>query len=191
MKRALSLVLLLLSGCISYCRFEPTVDKASRGNRSAIAEAGELGRPRVPSTAEHLPSIFDAWNAIAPNLSSTSAETRLVAVEALRHLSERAPDIYRNHFEGQFEASLRDPSPEVRWRAAWAKGRLQESSPALREAALDRDPLVASAACEALGAAHDDQAVANLRRALRRDGEVGDAAAAALERITGVAPVRT
>lgn len=185
MKRALVLALLVLPGCISYCRFGPVLERAGRGNRSAIAEAGELGRPRVPSTAEQLPNLLEAYRAVAPNLSSTSVETRLVAVEALRHLAERAPDVYRNHFAGIFEASLADPFPEIRWRAAWAKGRLQESSPALRAAALDPDDLVAEAACDALGVAHDDLALPSLVRALERAEPVSKAARVALGRMTG------
>ncbi|MEZ0230564.1 MAG: HEAT repeat domain-containing protein, partial [Planctomycetota bacterium] len=132
-----------------------------------------------------LPSVLEAFQAVAPNLSSTSTETRLVALEALRHLAERAPDIYRNQYPNLFEAPLADSSREVRWRAAWAKGRLLESSPALRAAALDRDELVAEAACEALGAAHDDQALPVLVRALDRAGPVSKAASAALTRATG------
>src|SRR5206468_3643373 len=121
-------------------------------------------------------SMLEAFRSVAPNLSSTSAETRLVALEALRHLAERAPDIYRNHFAAVFEAPLADPSSEVRWRAAWAKARLRESSPALRAAALDREEIVAEAACEALGAAHDDLASPVLLRALDRSGPVATAA---------------
>jgi HEAT repeat protein len=183
--RALLLVLLVLPGCISYCRFEPTLHAAARGDRAAIAEAGDLGRPRVPSTAEHLPPVREAFEAIAPGLSSTNAEMRLVALEALRHLAERAPDVYRNYFPGTFESPLSDPSPEVRWRAAWTHARLLESSDALRRAALDPDDLVAEAACLALGAAHDDEAFTVLLAALARPGPVERAARSALTRITG------
>ncbi len=184
--RSLSLLALVtFTGCISYCRFDPVLERARRGDRSAISEAGELGRPRVPSTAEHLPSVLEAVKAVAPNLSSTSVETRLVTLEALRHLAERTGDVYRNHLPGLFESSLADPSPDIRWRAAWAKGRLLESSPALRAAALDADELVAEAACEALGAAHDDRAFPSLLRALDRNGPVAKAATTALTRLTG------
>ena len=187
MKRSFRLLpaLLVLPGCISYCRFDPTLRAAARGDRAAIAEAGELGRPRVPSTAEHLPSMKEAFEAVAPGLSSTNAGQRLVSLEALRHLAERAPDIYRNNFPGLFESPLSDPSPEVRWRAAWAHARLLESSDALRRAALDTDDLVAEAACLALGAAHDDQAFQVLLAALGRPGPVERAARSALTRISG------
>jgi hypothetical protein len=184
-KKTLALLLLLAPGCISYCRFDPELVKAEHGNRSAIAEAGELGRPRVPSTAERLPSLLEAYGAIMPNLSSTNAATRLVAAEAVRHLSERAPDVYRNHYPGLFEALLADPAPEVRWQAAWAKARLFESSPALRAAASDPDDLVAEEACFALGAAHDDQAFEPLLLALDRSPSVSRAAFFALTRISG------
>jgi len=177
--------LLCLSGCINYCRFDAVLARARKGDRAAIAEAGELGRPRIPSTAERLPGILEAFQAVAPNLSSTSAETRLVAVEALRHLSERAKDIYRNDFPTVFESSLTDPSAEIRWRACWAKGRLAETSAGLRAAASDPEDLVAEAACEALGASHDAGALSALARALDRAAPVSSAATFALVRITG------
>jgi HEAT repeat protein len=183
-RRAL-LALICLSGCINYCRFDAVLARARKGDRAAIAEAGELGRPRIPSTAERLPGILEAFQAVAPNLSSTSAETRLVAVEALRHLSERAKDIYRNDFPTVFESSLSDPSPEIRWRACWAKGRLAESSVGLRTAASDPDDLVAEAACEALAVAHDAEALKGLVAALDRAAPVSSAATLALVRITG------
>lgn len=185
MKRVLLLLLLASSGCISYCRFEPVLGEAASGDRAAIAETGELGRPRIPSTAEHLPSILEGFEAVAANLSSANADTRVVATEALRHLTERAPDVYRNHYPQVFEALLADPSPGVRWRAAWAKARLQESSEALRRAAQDPVDLVAEEACFALGAAHDDQAFSVLIAALDRPGPVAKAALAALARIAG------
>lgn len=184
MRWVLPLLALALAGCISYCRADPLLARAAKGDRAAIDEAGELGRPRVPSTAEALPSIQKAFEAVAPALSSTNLELRVSALEALRHLSERAPDVYRNHYPGIFELCLKDPSPEVRWRACWALGRIGESSPGLRAAALDAEDEVARAALEALGRALDPEALPALSRGLDREG-TRQAATATLVRFAG------
>jgi hypothetical protein len=186
LKRAFLLPLgLSLAGCISYCKMEPVLVEAERGDPVAIAETGELGRPRVPSSALPQPILRAGFEALAPSLSSSVAARRINGVEALRHLSERAPDIFRNHFATIFDAALADPESEVRWRAAWALGRLGTTSPGLRAAASDPDDEVAETACLALGQAHDADAAPVLVLALDRGGPVERAAIGGLTRLYG------
>jgi hypothetical protein len=173
-----------LAGCISYCECDPLLKAAAKGDPAAINEMGELGRPRVPSSGKPLAHIEQAFDAIAPNLSATAPYVRTLSVDSLRHLTERAPDIFRNRYPTIFDGPLEDPEPSVRYRAAWALGRIGETRPALRRAAHDPDSGVASMACWALGRARDEGAYLDLAAALDREGEVRVAAIAALSRMT-------
>jgi hypothetical protein len=181
----LLLLAVSLTGCISYCKASPILVRAASGDLEAMDETGNLGRPRLPSTAEALPLIRDGFEALQPGLASPSERTRVEAVEGLRHLSERAVDVFRNHYSTIFEAPLGDPSREVRWRAAWAVGRLGVSSPALRHAAEDPDDGVAAAALEALGRAFDEEGIEALDHGLDRSEPVRRAAMTALGRLAG------
>lgn len=184
-RAALALPLALgLAGCISFCECDKDLRAASRGDPAAINEMGELGRPRIPSSGRRLARIEDAIEAIRPNLEAPDAYLRTLTVDSLRHLTERAPDIYRNRFQTLFDPALADPAPDVRWRAAWALGRISETRPALRKLAADKDETVAATACWAIGRARDEGAYLELAAALDRPGEVRKAALAALSRMT-------
>lgn len=181
----LPLLLASTGGCISYCQGSPVLVRAAQGDRASMDETGNLGRPRIPSTAERLPLIADAFAALTPGLASPSEATRVAAVEALRHLSERCSDVWRNSYHDVFDGPLADPSREVRWRAAWAMERLGATSPALRTAAEDPDDLVAQRALGAVGRAFDEEALTALERGLGRATAVSDAARGAVEKLAG------
>jgi hypothetical protein len=134
----LGLVVAALPGCISYCDCAPWLDRVSRGDPAAINELAELGRPRIPTSAIPLASIEDAFVAILPNSQSTDPYVRELAVDALRRLAERAPDVFRDRHVAAFDRALQDPLANVRYRAAWALGRVEIARPPLR--ALSRDP---------------------------------------------------
>ena len=186
-KRATWLLLpaLALTGCIWYCKGSPILVKASRGDLDAMEETSNLGRPRIPSTAEPLPLVHDGFEALVPGLLSPSEATRVEAVDGLRHLAEREGDVWRNDYHDVFDAPLADPSREVRWRAAWAYERLASTSPALRTAAEDPDDLVATRALTAVGRAFDGEALGALERGLARSEPVQKAAIGALEKLAG------
>jgi hypothetical protein len=181
----LGLIVAALPGCISYCDCAPWLERAPRGDPAAINELAELGRPRIPTSAIPLAQIEDAFVAIRPNLSSTDPYLRVLSVDALRRLTERAPDIFRNRHVDVFDGALQDSLADVRYRAAWALGRVEVARPPLRALARDPAPHVAAMACWALGRARDDGALVDLAAALDRGGLVRTAALAALERTTG------
>jgi HEAT repeat protein len=181
----LGLVVAALPGCISYCDCAPWLDRVSRGDPAAINELAELGRPRIPTSAIPLASIEDAFVAILPNSQSTDPYVRELAVDALRRLAERAPDVFRDRHVAAFDRALQDPLANVRYRAAWALGRVEIARPPLRALSRDPAPPVAAMACWALGRARDDGALVDLAAALDRGGPVRAAALAALERTTG------
>lgn len=174
-----------LTGCISYCDCAPLLEHASSGDPVAINELGELGRPRLPTSAIPLAHIEDAFGAITPSAASPDPYLRVLATDSLRRLAERAPDVFKNRHLSVFDRLLRDPLPEVRYRAAWALGRTEVARPPLRALTRDTDAGVAAMACWSLGRARDDEALVELATALDRGGSVRAAALAALERTTG------
>jgi HEAT repeat protein len=181
----LGLIVAALPGCISYCDCAPWLSRASQGDPAAINELAELGRPRIPTSAIPLAGIEDAFVAIVPNTQSPDPYVRELAVDALRRLAERAPDVFRDRHVAAFDHALLDPLANVRYRAAWALGRVEITRPPLRTLARDPAPHVAAMACWALGRARDDEALVDLAAALDRGGPVRAAALAALERTTG------
>ena len=174
-----------LAGCVSYCQQDDLLAKAATGDKASIDEVGEMGRPMVPSTSVHFPMLRFGFDAIKPNLDSPDRTIRLAAVEALRHLTQRGKEVYREDFPGIFDKPLSDPWREIRWRAAWALGRAGVSSPALRKAADDSDDLVAEAALRALGECFDGDAAPIIVRALDRSPDIRDVGIAALQQIFG------
>jgi hypothetical protein len=182
----LALVVSLLAGC-TYCDAFGDLERARQGDLAAIQAVGELGDPKIPSSASLVyPRIDEAIAAIASHLDSADPVIRLQTLESVRRLSQRARDVYRNKFPTLFDRLLTDPEAEVRWRAAWALGRLDRTSPALRQAVTDPDPVVADRAAWAVGQARDDEAVEPLLQALEREERVALQAGLALGRITGL-----
>lgn len=183
--RLLALTATLVAGC-TYCDGREELERARQGDVAAIQQAGELGDPRIPASASLVdPRIDEAIAAVASHLDSTDPFIRLQALESVRRLAQRARDVYRNRFPSLFDRLLTDPEAAVRWRAAWALGRLERTSPELRAAAADPDPLVAERAVWALGQARDDEAVDALVAALDREEPIAARACAALARVTG------
>jgi HEAT repeat protein len=162
------------------------MSEARAGNSRYVHEVGELGNPVVPSAKAAPPKIREAYEILAQRLKEPDDFKRLVAVEALRRLTTRTMATYRDHFRGLFDPMLSDPLPEVRWRAAWALGRMKLSSDALRGAAKDSDDRVAERAVWALGRARDDKAESALLAALDRSPSIQRQAIAGLKRITGL-----
>jgi HEAT repeat protein len=176
----------LVAGC-GTCDDREELERARQGDVAAIQQTGELGDPRIPASAALVdPRIDEAIAAVASHLDSADPFIRLQALESVRRLAQRARDVYRNRFPTLFDRLLSDPEAEVRWRAAWALGRIERTSPELRGAALDPHPLVAERAVWALGQARDDAAVDVLVTTLDRDDAVAAQAAASLARITGL-----
>lgn len=187
--RSASLLLLLgpwlLSSCTTFCAGERLLDEARQGDPRAVHEAGEFGDPLVPVCKGTVPVLAKAYEALRPNLAAHDANLRLIAVEALRRLSARSRSLYRDRFAGLLDPLLFDPEPEVRWRAAWALGRLRLSCEALRKAALDPVDRVAERAVWALGEARDERAAPYLLRAIERPSLLA-VGARSLRRITGL-----
>jgi HEAT repeat protein len=186
------LVAVAFAGCVSFCEPGELVRAAARGDPAAIDELAELGRPKIPSSARPLPKMEAAFLAIRPSLDSSDPYLRELAVDALRRLSERAREIPRDRHPDLFDGPLGDRKSSIRWRAAWAMGRIGMTSAALRKAANDPQDGVAEMACWALGEARDRLAGEALTRALERGPVVRTAAARALGRVRGerdVAPV--
>lgn len=186
MRAALALLLLGLPG-LTACSCDPYAPLAGtrEGDLDALNELGELGDPRVPShSATSNPSIDDAIAAVGSHLDARDRDVRLAALDAVRRLAERARDRYRSRFAGLLDPLLLDPDPEVRWRAAWALGRLDQRVPGLRRAASDPDDRVAERAIWALGTVGDDRAIRDLLGALDRPKPVAERAMWALERCT-------
>ncbi len=176
----------LLAGC-SYCDGQEELARARTGDLAAVQLMGELGDPRVPSSASLTDARIDeAIAAISSFLQADDPLLRVQAVESVRLLATRARDLYRNKFPDLLDPSLSDPEVEVRWRAAWALGRIERTSPALRTALADPHPRVAERAAWALGEARDEDAVDGLIGALDREPPVAKQAARALGRITGL-----
>ncbi|MCO5166678.1 MAG: HEAT repeat domain-containing protein [Planctomycetes bacterium] len=183
---AAALAALLLAGC-SYCDGKAELEAARAGDLDAVQTLGELGDPRIPSSASLTGiKIGEAIEVVAPFLESTDPLVRLQALEAVRHLATRQRDLYRSRFPTLIDTMLADPEVEIRWRAAWALGRLERTCPALREALKDPHPRVAERAAWAVGQARDEDAVDGLIDALEADPAVARQAARALGRITGL-----
>lgn len=179
--------LLLLCAALAGCACDPyaALEGTRAGDVEAIAELSDLGDPRVPShSAISNPSIDDAIAAVGSHLDARDRDVRLTALDGVRRLAERARDRYRSRFAGLLDPLLLDPDPEVRWRAAWALGRLDQRVPGLRRAASDPDDRVAERAVWALGTVGDDRAIRDLLGALDRSGPVAQRAMWALERCT-------
>lgn len=184
--RRLALLAALLAGC-TYCDGRDELARARTGDLAAVQVIGELGDPRVPSSASLTDARIDeAIAAVASFLHADDPLLRVAAVESVRRLASRARDVYRNKFPTLLDACLADPEVEVRWRAAWALGRAGRTSPELRAALKDPHPRVAERAAWALGEVRDDDAVEGLLEALDREPEVARQAARALGRITGL-----
>jgi hypothetical protein len=179
------LLLALLTGCVSYCDADAELAAARAGDLAAIHELGELGNPRVPSSWAPVPRMDQGFDALIPFLDHEDPFVRLTALEGLRTLSQRARDVQRDRYPDLFDTPLADPEPQLRWRAAWALGRLERSRPGLARALGDPEPRVAERAAWALGQARDEAAVEALIGALDRDEELVLASALqALARIT-------
>lgn len=185
-RRAGALALVVLAGC-SYCDGREELEAARSGDLDALQAIGELGDPRIPSSASLTDvKIGEALAVVAPFLESTDPLVRLQALEATRHLATRQRDLYRSRFPTLIDQMLADPEVEIRWRAAWALGRLERTCPALRAALADPHPRVAERAAWALGQARDEEALDPLIDALEADPAVARQAARSLGRITGL-----
>jgi hypothetical protein len=182
----LLLALPLLSGCFTFCDGKEMMSKARAGNVRYVHELGELGNPLIPAAKSAPPNLREAFQILAERLGDSDEFKRLAAVEALRRLATRSPGTYRDHFRDLLDPLLRDPFPQIRWRAAWALGRMQLSSQALRSASEDPDDEVAERVIWALGRARDSKAESVLVAALDRSPRVQRQAIGALKRVTGM-----
>jgi len=90
--------------------------------------------------------------ALRPHLAHENPFHRLVALESLRRLGQRVPGLLATRFPDWIDPFLSDPDPELRWRAAWALGRIGLFRPGLFRATQDSDLRVAERALWALGA---------------------------------------
>lgn len=177
-----ALAALVLAGCA--CDSYAVLREAERGDPDAMAELAEHGDPRVPSSSTLTdPRLEEAIAALASHLAASDPHLRLLALEGVRKVSERQRDVYRARFSGLLDPLLSDSDAEVRWRTAWALGRLDVRSPALRKATADADPRVAERALWAVGATRDEGAIREMLAALDREGPVAARAVWALERV--------
>jgi len=183
---SLCLLPLLGGGCASFCDGKTMMAQARAGNPRYVHEVGELGNPVIPSAKAAPPSVREAFEILAERVKEPDDFKRLVAVEALRRLTTRMAATYRDHFPGLFDPLLSDTLPQIRWRAAWALGRMKLTSEALRAAAKDSDDRVAERVVWALGRARDNKAQEVLVAALDRDPAIQRQAIAGLKRITGL-----
>lgn len=185
MRSSAALVALLLAGC-GACDGYAEVAAARSGDVEAIQLAGELGDPRIPSSSSLVDARIDeAIAAVASSLFVEDPTRRLAALESVRLLGTRARNVYRSRFPTLLDPLLQDPLPEVRWRAAWALGRLERPSPALRAAMRDPDDRVAERAVWATGEARDEEGLPDVVQALQRPA-LERQAVRALRRITGL-----
>ncbi len=183
---AIALLAALAAGC-TYCDGQEELARARAGDVAALQLIGEVGDPRVPSSASLTDiRIDEAIAAVSSFLQADDPWLRVQAVECVRRLGTRARDVYRNRFADLLDPSLADPDVEVRWRAAWAMGRVERTSPALRAALSDPHPRVAERAAWALGEVRDEEALDGLIGALEGPPPVARQAARALGRITGL-----
>lgn len=181
-----ALLSVALGGCAS-CSGDESFAAAARGDLRGVHELGELGDPLVPPPqSSSLRKISDALAALKPHLAHENPFHRLVALESVRRLAQRAKSVVRSRYPDLLDPLLRDPDPELRWRAAWTLGRLELTRPELRSATRDPDLRVAERALWALGEARDAEALGELVAALDRPEPLPAAAAAALRRTTGL-----
>lgn len=181
---ASALACLGASGCLSFADGRPELERARAGEPRYLHEVGELGDPRVPSGPAQAPGLPEAIEALRPWLSQGDLRQRLSALEGLRRLSARAPGLIRSRYPDLFDPALGDAAAELRWRAAWAIGRLELARPGLVTALRDPDPRVAERAAWAIGRSGDPGAVPLLIEALEREAPVPATAEAALVRLT-------
>lgn len=176
-----------VSGCRS-CNGDEVFAQAAEGQLGAVHEVGEWAAPMVPPPGTYgLRRLDEAFEALRPHLSNPNPFHRLVALEALRRLARRAPGMCATRFPELFDPLLEDPDPELRWRAAWALGRIELSRPGLYQAADDPDPRVAERALWALGQIRkpSEVVISVLLNALRRPALV-ERAMESLRARTGV-----
>lgn len=181
---SLALSCLALSGCSGFADGRPELARARAGEPRYVHEVSELGDPRVPAGPGQAPGPPEAIEALRPWLSQGGPRQRLSALEGLRRLSARTPGLIRARYPDLFDAALTDEVAEVRWRAAWAIGRLELARPGLVSALRDPDPRVAERAAWAIGRSGDPGAVPLLIEALEREAPVPATAEAALARLT-------
>lgn len=178
--------LALTSGCYTFDDGTEVFEAAERGDVAAIHALGELGDPRVPSSKRAVRPIREAYPILIMHLDDEDPFRRLAALESIRRLAERRRDQYRLYAKGSLDPLLGDPDPEIRWRAAWALGRIGFPCAGLRAATTDPEPRVAERAVWAIGEARDEEAVPELLAALARPAPVGQRATWALQRATGL-----
>jgi hypothetical protein len=191
MSRAAAVTLALLlplcaSGCAGTCDTKLLFEQAKNGKLRAIHEVGELGNPTIPSARSAVPPMTTAFAVLAERTTASDGFERVAVVEALRRLGSRSVATYRIGHRDLFDPLLSDSLPEVRWRTAWALGRMELSSDALRAAMRDPDERVAERAVWAVGRARDKKAEVSLLQSLDREGMVQAQAMHALRRITGL-----
>ena len=146
-----ALIAFPLTGCAS-CSGDGLFTSAATGELRAVHELGEFGAPLVPPPQTYgLRRLDEAYDALRPHLAHKNPFHRLVALEALRHLAQRSRGMFATRFPDLFDSLLDDPDPELRWRAAWALGRIALGRPGLQRAAQDEDLRVADRAIWALG----------------------------------------
>ena len=144
--------LALAEGCRS-CNGDEVFAAAEAGELRGVHELGEWAAPLVPPPGSYgLRRVDEAFLALQPHLSHENPFHRLVALESLRRLGQRVPGLFATRFPDWIDPLLNDPDPELRWRAAWALGRIGLFRPGLFRAAKDRDLRVAERALWALGA---------------------------------------
>lgn len=185
-RRYAAALLAIVAGC-TFCDGKAELELARSGDLAGIQAIGDVGDPRIPSSASLTDTRIDeAIAAIASFTASPDPVVRLQALESARQLATRARDVYRNRFPNLFDGPLSDPEEEIRWRAAWALGRLERTSAPLRAASADPSPRVAERSVWALGKARDEEAIEPLLTALDREPAVAAQAARSLGRITGL-----
>ncbi len=107
---ALCVLLALATGCSS-CDGAGLLAAAKQKKLSAVHELGELGDPRVPSSAGPIPNQALALQTLRPLLASGDRYTQLLALEACRHLGTRARSKVRDRFPDLLDPLLKASDP--------------------------------------------------------------------------------